>query len=181
MDSRRAAAGSRHKADGVQAPEGSSPGCDSGECAGHHRGLRAGQVFRGGTRERGSTTWSPRTTPGVGDRVTTGPGVTWGLHPGHEPDEDTTNAVKQARYREASDQRSDPRGAGGSLSGAEDRCRWGTAPHGTHGREGNAGHHVVWRDLWERRRAHQPSPCNARAWRNRPNAPQRGCATPCCT
>jgi hypothetical protein len=56
--------------------------------------------------------------PGVGDRGTKGPGVTWGLHPGHEPNEDTTNAVKQARYREASDQRRDPRRAGGSLSGA---------------------------------------------------------------
>ena len=44
------------QADGVQAPEGNHPVCDTGECAGHHRGLRAGQVFRGVTRERGSTT-----------------------------------------------------------------------------------------------------------------------------
>ena len=58
------------------------------------------------------------------------------------PHGDTTNAVKQARYREASDTRSDPRRAGGSLSGAEYRGRWGTATHGTHWREGNAGHHV---------------------------------------
>ena len=41
------------KADGVQAPEGNNPVCDTGECAGHHRGLRAGHVFRGVTRERG--------------------------------------------------------------------------------------------------------------------------------
>jgi hypothetical protein len=106
------------------------PGSESGACL--HRGS--------------SGTWehhlSPCTTPGVGDRVTKGPGVTWGLHPGHEPDGDTTNAVKPARYREASDPRSAPRGAGGSHSGAEYRGRWGTATHGTHGREGNAGHNV---------------------------------------
>ena len=35
-----------------------------------------------------------------------------GLPPDHEPVRDTTNARKQARYREASDKRSDPRGAG---------------------------------------------------------------------
>ena len=81
------------------------PGSESGACL--HRGS--------------SGTWenhlSPCTIPGVGDRVTKGPGVAWGLHPGHEPNEDTTNAVKQAWYREASDKRSDPRGAGGGLSG----------------------------------------------------------------
>jgi hypothetical protein len=61
---------------------------------------------------------SPCTTPGGGDRVTKGPGMAWGLPPGHEPAGDTTNAVKQARYRGASDKRSAPRGAGGSRSGA---------------------------------------------------------------
>jgi hypothetical protein len=55
---------------------------------------------------------------------------------------ETTNAVKQARYWEASDKRSDPKWAGGSLSGASDRGRWGTTAHGTHGREGDAGHHA---------------------------------------
>jgi hypothetical protein len=44
------------KADGLQAPEGNNPGCDRGECAGYHRGLRAGHVFRGVARERGRTT-----------------------------------------------------------------------------------------------------------------------------
>jgi len=43
------------QADGVQAPEGNNPVCDRGACAGHHRGLRAGQVCRGGARERGRT------------------------------------------------------------------------------------------------------------------------------
>jgi len=82
------------------------PGSESGACL--HRGS--------------SGTWenplSPCTTPGLGDRVTKGPGVIWGLRPDHEPDGDTTNGTKQARYRGASDKRSDPRRAGGSLSGA---------------------------------------------------------------
>jgi hypothetical protein len=39
----------------------------------------------------------PTLESGWGERATTGPGVTWELHPGHEPDEDTTNAVQQAR------------------------------------------------------------------------------------
>jgi hypothetical protein len=44
------------KADGVHAPEGRHPVCDSGECPGYPRGLSAGHVCRGGTRERGRTT-----------------------------------------------------------------------------------------------------------------------------
>lgn len=61
--------------------------------------------------------------------------------------------------------RTPPRWAIGSLSGAEYRRlgavrfwsgRWGTDVPGTHGREGDAGPHVFWEDLWERLRAHQP-------------------------
>ena len=48
-----------------------------GKCAGHHRGLRAGHVFRGETRERGRATCLLDHRPGMGDRVTTSPGVTW--------------------------------------------------------------------------------------------------------
>jgi hypothetical protein len=44
------------KADGLHAPEGSSPGGVIGEDLGHHRGLRAGHVFRGVSRERGRAT-----------------------------------------------------------------------------------------------------------------------------
>ena len=44
------------KADGLHAPEGNNPVCDTGECAGHHRGLRARHVFRGVARELGRTT-----------------------------------------------------------------------------------------------------------------------------
>src|SRR5882724_4110365 len=44
----------------------------------------------GACLQRGNSgTWenhlSPRITPGMGDRVTKSPGVTWGLRPGHEP------------------------------------------------------------------------------------------------
>jgi len=85
---------------------------------------------------------SPCHTPGLGDRVTTGPGVVWGFRPDHEPQRDTTNAQKQARYWGASDKRSALRRARGSLSGAEYLGRWGTQAHRTHWREGNAGHHV---------------------------------------
>src|SRR5467141_4349128 len=62
-----------------------------GECAGHHRGLRAGHVFRGGTRELGRAICVLAHMPGVGDRVTKGPGVGWALRPGHEPCGETTN------------------------------------------------------------------------------------------
>ncbi len=54
--------------------------------------------------QRGNSgTWeshlSPCFIPGMGNRVTKSPGVTWGFRPGHEPYGDTTNTRKQARYR----------------------------------------------------------------------------------
>jgi len=55
--------GREAKADGVHAPEGNNPGCDTGECAGYPRGLRAGHVCRGGARERGRTTCLRATGP----------------------------------------------------------------------------------------------------------------------
>jgi len=65
---------------------------------------------------RGSSgTWesqlSPCHIPGLGDRATKGPGAVGELRPDHEPQRDTTNARKQARYRGASDKRRVPRGA----------------------------------------------------------------------
>jgi hypothetical protein len=52
-----------------------------------------------------SGTWesylSPGHIPGLGDRVTKGPGVAWRLPPRYESLGDTTNGRKQARYREA--------------------------------------------------------------------------------
>ena len=76
------------------------PGSQSG--AGRHRG-------RSGT---GESHVSPCHTPGVGDRVTTGPGVVGEFRPDHEPVRGTTNAQTWARYRGASDERSAPRGTG---------------------------------------------------------------------
>ena len=69
------------KADGLQAPEGNNPVCDRGECAGHHRGLRAGHVSTGGTRELGRATCLLDEIPGVGDRVTKSPGGILGAFP----------------------------------------------------------------------------------------------------
>src|SRR5439155_10441014 len=109
------------------------------------RVLRTPPGSKGGACiQRGSSgTWeshlSPCHTPGLGDRVIKGPGVVWEFRPDHEPVRDTTNAQKQARYRDASDKRSVLRRARGSLSGAASLGRWGTKAHGTHGREGDAG------------------------------------------
>jgi len=58
------------------------PGSESG--AGMQRG-------NAGTWERHL---SPGAMPGLGDRATTSPGVTWGLRPHHEPPEDTTHTTE---------------------------------------------------------------------------------------
>src|SRR5262245_37289607 len=62
-----------------------------GECPGPHRGLRAGHVSIGGTRELGRALWLLDAHPGLGDRVTKGPGGGWALRPAPEPCGDTTN------------------------------------------------------------------------------------------
>jgi hypothetical protein len=82
-----------------------------GECAGHHRGLRAGHVFLGGTRALGRATGLLDVIPGLGDRVTKGPGAVWALRPGNEPSRDTTNHGSRQGIGEASDKRSAPRRA----------------------------------------------------------------------
>jgi len=86
--------------------DGTPPGSESGAC-----------ISRGhsGTWESHLSPWA---TPGMGDRTTKSPGVRGGLRPAHEPCGDTTNRRKHARYRDASEKRSGPRWAGGSLSGA---------------------------------------------------------------
>lgn len=91
---------------------------------------------------------------------------------------------------QAREHRTPPRGALGSRRGASYRRpgagrswsgRWGPEVPGPPGRAGDAGPHVCWEDLWERRRAHPPSPGNSRAWPHRPSALRRWCATPCVT
>ena len=81
-----------------------------GEDAGHPRGLRAGQVSTRGTRERGRAIGLLDHRPGVGDRVTTGPGVVLGASPRSRARKGEHEPREQARSRDASDTRSDPRG-----------------------------------------------------------------------
>jgi hypothetical protein len=75
-----------------------------------------------------------------GDRLTKSPGGGGELPTTNEPQgtqtEDADRVVGSERKR------SDRRGTGGSLSGAQDRGRGGTEAHGTHGREGAAGQTV---------------------------------------
>ena len=83
---------------------------------GHGRRTPPGSAS-GACLQRGSSgTWeSPRSPchlPGMGDRVTTSPGVVWGPRPGQKPVRDTTHEPQRTRDREASDKRSDLRGAG---------------------------------------------------------------------
>src|SRR5215831_8817943 len=51
-----------------------------GEQSGHYRGLRAGHVFIGVTRELGRATYLLAHMPGLGDRTTKSPGVVGGFH-----------------------------------------------------------------------------------------------------
>src|SRR6266436_2316857 len=59
---------------------------------GHLRGLRAGHVSIGGSRELGRASCLLDDIPGMGDRVTKSPGGILGAFPrGPEPGRDTTN------------------------------------------------------------------------------------------
>src|SRR5215471_3430677 len=60
-------------------------------CARRISTRRAGHVSIGGTRELGRALWLLDAHPGLGDRVTKGPGGGWALRPAHEPCGDTTN------------------------------------------------------------------------------------------
>jgi len=71
--------------------------------AGHHRGLRAGCLHRGNA-ELGEPP-VPLSHTRMGDRVTKGPGVPWGL-PLVTSREGHYELWKQARYREGEDKRS---------------------------------------------------------------------------
>jgi hypothetical protein len=67
-----------------------------------------GSESRAGIQRGDVGTWenhlAPCDMPGEGDRATTGPGVAWGLPPGHEPTWDTTNAT-EARQVSGSERR----------------------------------------------------------------------------
>src|SRR5712691_12912400 len=83
-----------------------------GECRGHHRGLRAGHACRGVTWELGRTTCLLATCP---ERGTGRPkALAWpgGFHQVASPCGTPRTPRQHARYREASDERSNPRRAG---------------------------------------------------------------------
>ena len=119
------------------------PGSESGACL--HRG--------------NSGTWeshlSPCPIPGMGDRVTKGPGVPWGLPPGHEPVRDTTNAGSRQGIGKASDKRSLREGQRAVVAsystdeGGEVRPKRPTGGKATSGRACNG------QDTRERHCAHQ--------------------------
>lgn len=125
-----------------------------GECAGDHRGLRAGQVSTGGTRALGRAIGLLAPYPGRGGRVTTGPGGVWVLQPGPEPSGDTTNPRSRQGIGERATTRRTPRRPGGSRRVAYDRCTGGRETQATHGREGDVGQSVPWVVTRERLCAH---------------------------
>src|SRR5262245_10039068 len=142
-----------------------------GACTGHHRGLRAGHASRGVTRERGRAHGLLGDTSGLG-----GPSIavkTPGVARRRPP------RTRALRAQGTQSQRRTPRDRGrpGSTERPRDRLlavfaahspagwglwpepgRWGTDVPGTPCREGDAGHNDIWRDLWERRRAHHAYP-----------------------
>jgi hypothetical protein len=75
-----------------------------------------------------------------GYRVTKSPGVSGERPLPHEPH--GTQSEEADRVWGSERTRSDPRGAAGSLSGAQYRGRWGREAQATHGREGDAGQTV---------------------------------------
>src|SRR3989442_15725049 len=82
------------------------PGSESGAC------LQRGN----------SGTWeshlSPCALPGVGDRVTKGPGAVWTLRPDNEPFGDTTNQRSRQGIGKRATSEATREGHGGSRSGA---------------------------------------------------------------
>jgi hypothetical protein len=75
-----------------------------------------------------------------GYRVTKSPGGRDELPRPHEPQ--GTQSKEADKVSGSERKRSDPRGRGGSLSGAQYRGRWGSEAQATHWREGDAGHTV---------------------------------------
>jgi hypothetical protein len=67
-----------------------------GKSPGHHRGLRAGHVSTGGTRERGRATCLLDDIPGMGDRVSKSPGGILGAFP-EVPSPEGTPRTTEAR------------------------------------------------------------------------------------
>jgi hypothetical protein len=139
------------KADGVQGPAGSRPGGATAKHTGHHRGLSAGPVIKGGTRALGSAsrrldtsarkrrgTGGPRAlarTCGVRPAASRRRDTTGGSRPGLAPPA-PREAGREGRRAVVVEQRTASRPA-------QRRPRtWGTKAQGTHGREGDTGQNV---------------------------------------
>jgi hypothetical protein len=113
-----------------------------GEGPGHPRGLRTGQALIRGTRERGRATCLRVTLPEKG----TGRPKALAWAGGFAPTTSPHGTPQTHRSRQGSRARATsevPRnGLCGSLSRASYLGRWGREAQTTHGREGDAGHHV---------------------------------------
>jgi hypothetical protein len=104
-------------------------------------GSKSGAGIQRGSAGTGESRLSPCHMPGVGDRVTEGPGVVWGFDqitsPSGTPRTDRSRQGIGVRVTSAVSRE----GQDGRLRGAEYQRRGGTKAHGTHEREGDAGHH----------------------------------------
>ena len=142
-----------------------------GKRVGHHRGLRAGHVLRGVTRELGrASRLLGSNSRIVGDRHNQHPGVWWSMRPTDEPNpakagRDTNkSASNQGTGREHKAHRpgrtkavvATHSTAGRGAAMALDRTRGEPRPKGPtvkleRAREGNAGH-----DVWVKERQERP-------------------------
>ena len=136
------------------------PRTHHGEPAGHHRGLRAGHVFRGVTRELGrASRLLGSNSRNAGDRLKQHPGICRATRPADEPNpaqagrNTNTSASPQGTGREPKADRPGRTKAvvathsTAGQSGSSVRTRGEPRPKGptitlTGAREGNAGHDV---------------------------------------
>ena len=137
-----------------------------GKWAGHHRGLRAGHVFKGVIRELGRASRLLRNNRrSKGDRRNQHPGVSWPTRPVDEPTpaqagRDTKNASTQGTGREPKAHRP---GRTKAVVATHSTAGQGATPDRTRGeprpkgptikaarqREGNAGHDVCAKERQE--------------------------------
>jgi hypothetical protein len=146
------------KAAGLPAPEGNQPGGDSGECAGYHRGRRAGHVFTGVARELGRTTCRrapcPAWGPGGPQALACPGGFTQGMRPPGTP---RTQGRRHGIGSRAT--RAATREGQGVVFAVSSPAEGGApCPTGPTGGKAPPGITLCWADLWESLRAHEPYP-----------------------
>src|SRR5262245_19932345 len=131
-------------ADTLARVEGGSPARVKAKWAGHHRGLRrAEHGVRGGTRELGRASRLLVSTAGRAGVPADQEPWRWGRASSCQRAPQGTQIKGADKVLGSERKRSDPGRTAGSLSGAQDRGRWGTEAQGTHWREGDAGHPVL--------------------------------------